>query len=276
MRTYYALLTSLTLFNTWCARAQTTSPRVGHHTAPPAVFEERGGGTCDTIDFEVYPEGTVITDQLQSCGVVFEDAITTIYAGLYGSVIHNNPTWYEAITMRFVDPDDASIPAPVSYVSFGNMVDPALSNEVDYITVKAYDTDGVLLAFLGNASPERVEVITDAPVIATIVVDDSLGTAYILDDIVIAQGVPDAVTERTSASWVRVFPDPFQDEVHVRANFRGSRPWITDVQGRSLSTPMPRSEESGWCMDLRSLTSGIYLLHVQENERVRTQRIVKQ
>lgn len=88
--------------------AQTASPASGHPGT--GILVQRDGPERDTLDFTDYPSGTVISDQFADCGVLFEEAETYIYAPPYpyGSILHST-TWFNALTLRFVDPMDPSV-----------------------------------------------------------------------------------------------------------------------------------------------------------------------
>lgn len=152
----------------------------------------------------------------------------------------------------------------------------AFYNAVDLLSVKAYDADGELIGWTHNASASWVEVDLGAAIIASVVVDDSLSTSFVLDNIVVRRESPTAgVADQASEQGMRVFPDPFQDEVHVRTGTRTARPWVTGIDGRMVPTAPPTAEEGGWRLDLHALPSGVYLVHAGGLQRPLTQRIIK-
>jgi hypothetical protein len=87
--------------------------------------------------------------------------------------------WYAPMVISFVDPDDASVYAPRSYIAFDNVIEA----EVDYIDVTVYDSsDNEVFSYL-SASPEYVEIDLDSAVGAYMVLDDSSATAYVVDNL---------------------------------------------------------------------------------------------
>jgi hypothetical protein len=257
------------------ASAQTTPPMEGVHPLPAPVGMQRGGASCDTISFTGLASNVAVTDQYQSCGVVFENSATYDYgSGSYGSVLHSTD-WFDSLVVRFVEPDDAMTPRPVQYLSFGNLIDPNVSAETDYISVRVYDAAGNLLHWESNTSASRVDLDLGAPIIARVVVDDSLSTAYILDDFVFSGTSTSGLHELAGDAGLSVYPDPFQDGIQVRTGVgcRGLR--VMDLAGHVLAIPAPRSEGTLWRLDLRMLAPGVYLLQVDEADGPRAVRIVK-
>ena len=127
------------------AHAQATPRMEAAHPTHTAVGTARGGVSCDTISFDGLTSGTVVDNQYQACGVVFENARSEDYGeSTYGNVLRSS-TWFDSLVVRFVEPSNASVPRPVQYFSFENVVDPAISFETDYISVRVYDTGGNLV-----------------------------------------------------------------------------------------------------------------------------------
>lgn len=151
------------------------------------IISEKASSS-DTVTFNEYPSGTLITNQYLNMGVLFSGVggnpppeVYDYGPTSYGRVLigHN---WYDGILIKFVEPLDSTLYRPVSSIAFDNPV----SAEVDFITIKVYGINDSLLFTHTSASPERVEINLGNSVAAYMILDDSAATAYILDNLTLS------------------------------------------------------------------------------------------
>lgn len=264
----------LICLSTLC-HAQST-PAVNTHPSSPSI-DTRGGG-CDTIGFDPYTTNEIIGEQYLNCGVVFENAMVHDYGeATYGKIIHGSSDWYDSLVVHLVQPNDASTPRPVQHFSFDNVVDPNISTEVDYVTVRCYDINNTLVASASNTSASRTEIVLSAPLIVRVVIDDSASTAYALDDFVFDGPSITGVSSVHDTPAITVFPDPVMDELQVQGLNSTTTPLflITDVNGRVVLRPVAVREGAMWRLDLRGLRAGAYFLHMHASGWHNVQRVIK-
>lgn len=143
----------------------------------------------DTITFSPYSGGTVITNQTFTKGAIFSgvgtpDPVVQDYgAGSWSKVLRSD-TWYDPIRVDFVDTLTGSSLALVQKIELENPID----SEVDYLTVDVYDEFNNLLYHHLSASPEYITIDLGIPSAAYMILDDSLSTAYIVDNILLDFG----------------------------------------------------------------------------------------
>jgi len=215
MKTKLLLLVLLPSF----VLAQSTPPS-NFQSESPSISYLRGYG--DTITFEGYPSNSVITDQYLSNGAIFSgysgsgDPVTwdyTIYS--WTSILHSDD-WYNPLKLKFVDPSDSTVIKPISQLTFYN----PQASEIDYIKVVVYDVNDSPIASYMSISPEWVTINLGASVGAYAVFDDSLSTAYIIDNISFLQegdatGVSQSPATQNSSV---VYPNPFNSSTTIMIN----------------------------------------------------------
>jgi hypothetical protein len=133
----------------------------------------------DMIRFNEYSTNTVITDQYTDRAVLFsgtvegQDPVVYDYGpDQWGRALHSY-NWYGEILVRFVVPQNPETPRLVRYISFDNPIEP----EIDYVNVKVYDNQDLLIYNYTSRSPERISVDPGKTIAAYMVLDDSLQTA---------------------------------------------------------------------------------------------------
>ncbi len=83
---------------------------------------------------------------------------------------------------------------------------------------------------------------------------------------------PVILQENTTSDDLRVFPNPADNKVHVSAEKRIDRVFVTDLSGKVMITqPGGQAEQ---VLDLSGLQSGVYLLLVQTDSRTHTRKLL--
>jgi len=234
-------------------------------------FESAFTSSGDTVTFEEYGTGTVITDQYISHGMFFsgvesgQNPVIHDYGpAVYTRVLHSYD-WFGPLKITFIVPGDSSLtPQPVTSLSFDNPVD----SEIDYIDVKAYNSDSVLVYQYTSTSPEHVAIAFTEPV-AYIVFDDSSNTAYVIDNI-LTNSVPVSIEKQpavqaTSIQLFANYPNPFNPQTTIRFALAKSSDVmlkVFDMAGREVRVLidgiMPAGEHEAK-FDAADLPSGVYL-----------------
>jgi len=143
----------------------------------------------DTITLGSYSGGTVITNQTFTKGAVFSgigtpDPVVQDYGvGSWGNVLRSD-TWYDPVRVDFVDTLTGLNLALVQKIELENPID----SEVDYVVVDVYDEFDNLLYHYLSASPEYITIDLGIPSAAYMILDDSLNTAYVVDNILLDFG----------------------------------------------------------------------------------------
>lgn len=231
--------------------------------------------SSDTVTFNEYPIGTQITNQYLSMGVLFSGVggnpppeVYDFGSSSYGRVLisHN---WYDGILIKFVEPLDSTVYRPVSSISFDNPI----TEEVDYITVKIYNTNDSLLFTYTSASPERVEINLGNPVGAYMILDDSAGTAYVVDNLTFnttALGVKDNPDRLMKDIMLYPnYPNPFNPLTKIRYSIPSSQHVtlkVYDIVGREIMTLVDGIKPVGIhneLLDASLLPSGVYFYRLQ-------------
>lgn len=167
---------------------------VQSQTSPPTKDFKPGNSpspkyVTDTITFSPYASGTVITNQTYPKGAVFSgvgtaDPVVYDYgAGSFGKILRSD-TWYDPVRVDFVDTLTGTNLALVQKIELENPI----NSEVDYITVDVYDEFNNLLYHYNSASPEYITIDLGTPMAAYMILDDSLNTAYVVDNILLDFG----------------------------------------------------------------------------------------
>ena len=143
---------------------------------------------ANVVTFSELSSGTEVTNQYLSYGILFSGVNSgpspQIYdfSGSYGKVLISYD-WYSAIKLTFVNPLNASEYNPITNFQFSNPI----TSELDYVVVKAYNRNDELVKYYASASPENVSLSFATDSVAYIILDDSLSTAYVIDNISFSQ-----------------------------------------------------------------------------------------
>jgi hypothetical protein len=204
------LLTGMTLMS---FAQQTPCFDLPPHGSINAISLQKDFG--DTITFEEYSSGTIITDQYLSRGAIFSGLPNGAYCDTYdygeltyGKILKSS-SWYDIVKLEFVDPNDASVPQPIKYFGYDNPVD----SEIDYIVTNFYDANDALVYTYTSTSPEIVSIDLTSTPATYVTFDDEQGSAYVLDDIwfLIDSTVVENVHE-SEISKISISPNPFMDQ----------------------------------------------------------------
>ncbi len=230
---------------------------------------------CDTLDFEGITSGTDITNQFQACGVVFSsNGVLTApqtydYGiGAYTSILHSYD-WYGELRMDFVDPLNGTTHVPVGSVWFTNPVD----SELDYIVAKAYDEGGVLLDSVYSVSPDTVELTSSGSLIAYVILDDDQSSAYVIDNVVISGGSPDAVNELSLPALV-VLPTLTSETITVRTGTTDRVELLVIASDGRIAAQQVVNDASA-TLNVQHLAIGTYTVVCNGAGGQRTARFVK-
>jgi hypothetical protein len=160
---------------------------------------------AETVTFDEYPQGTVITNQYVHLGVLFsghagssDPEIFDYGPESHGRVLINN--WWDPMKISFVNPTNPDEYCPVSEIEFDNPIDV----EVDYIVIQVYNSAGTLIHEETSTSPERVVIDLGGAIGAYMVLDDAQDTAYVIDNLFFARG-PSPVEAETWGEVKRLF-----------------------------------------------------------------------
>lgn len=249
--------------------AQRTSP-----AASPAleVQGERLLTVTDTITFDELVSGTIVTDQYAAQGALFMgydgsgDPETYDYGtGSFGPILHSD-NWYNPIRMNFVDTIDSSFPAFAKKIEFDNPID----SEVDYISFKVYDENDNLIHSYMSTSPEHVEVEFDDYIASYVVFDDSLQTAYVIDNILLDISSDYVSVEEEGAAEFSIYPNPSKGEFNLSSSQTIEEIRVMDASGKQLEVINPQAKS--YMLEINQ--PGVYFLMIQTTSDVQTQKVV--
>jgi hypothetical protein len=180
----------------------------------------------DMITFSEYAGGAVITDQYTDQGIVFsglldgqDPRIQEYSPETWGNVLRSFD-WYGPILANFVDPENPENPQYVGHISFDNPID----TEIDYINVKVYNLQDELLYNYTSKSPERVSIDLGKPVAAYMIIEDSAGTAFIIDNLRTdnlgaVSGIDDISSNNSLPLEIQLqqnYPNPFNPKTNIQ------------------------------------------------------------
>jgi hypothetical protein len=276
------LFQTILLLATASCFAQSSPPAVTEAPYAEAGIPEAFSMT-DTITFTSYATGTIISNQYQVLGALFAghngslDPVTQDYGpGSFGSVVHSD-NWYNAMRLNFVDSLNPSVYRTVSYIEFDNPIYP----EDDYIDVRVYDVNDSLLYQYMSLSPEHVTINVPPPYGAYITFDDSLNSAYVIDNILFDFSVPTGLPSLINNIGFDVYPSPFQNELNVVLEAS-----VTDRTGISIINMLgetvmheissEKQKGSPLTLNTSALRAGVYFLKVTGDGAVGVKKIVKQ
>ena len=218
----------------------------------------------DTVDFELYPTGTVITNQYQYLGVVFSGAFGSgnpdVYdygATSYTRVLKSD-NWYNPIKVSFVDTANALLYDPVSHIEFDNPENVS----GDYIIIDVYDTVGVVVFHGTSFSPQHFTINLGGNNGAYMILDDSMTTAYVVDNIFVSKSTT-GIEETVVNNKAVCYPNPFINSTQIFFNndisIHNATLLVTDISGSIVKTV---DHVSGNQLEFfrRQLSSGMYFL----------------
>ena len=249
-------------------------PFIASAQMTPAPFPGVAGTTIasvrdfgDTIDFEAYPTGTVITDQYWSNGAIFSGTVPGTYADIYdygsslfGRILKSN-TWYDKVKLRFVSPEDSTEKMLIRYFTFQNPI----NSEIDYIKVRFYDLEDSIIFTYTSASPEWVNVDLGSNSAAYVTFDDAQNTAYVVDNIWFSQdSLATATPFVVSNDRVTIYPNPADQFISVKFNepSSGYSMKIFDPMGRLVF----HDQVEGEFIDVSSIHDGAYWLQIETSK----------
>ena len=179
----------------------------------------------DTMTFYGMPSYTTITNQYLYTGAFCSgyngsfDPVTYDYGTTsYGSVMHSD-NWFNALRINFVDPNNQNLYVPINHVEFDN---PIAVTETDYMSVDIYDFNNALLLHYMSTSPEHVVINFSTCTAAYMVLDDSAGTAYVVDNILFSDCNLTGISSAENETGITVYPVPSKGELNISANFNVS------------------------------------------------------
>jgi len=251
------------------AQSQSITPR--EITFPEnSVSEREISSEGDTITFSGHPGETIITDQYQEQGFLFSgfdgstSPVVADYGNQYGRVLRSSD-WYSGIRIDFVQSQNPALNVLVSKIEFDNKV---AEGEIDYVAVKVYDSDDQLIHHYVSISPEHVIIQLTSSSAAYFTVDDSLGTAYILDNFHV-DGLTLGINEEIAPEF-SLFPNPSSAISTIK-----SEKIITDIkvitlQGQLVFHSTPFSKTSTFEIE----NNGLYLVSVSNGDSITTKKLV--
>ena len=237
----------------------------------------------DTITFTPFSNGTIITNQYLNKGLVFAgyngstDPVIEDYSliGLpYGKVLRSD-NWYNALRINFVDTLNGSQYILAKKIEFDNVLDSALvhNKEVDYMSIDVYDSMDILIYHYLSSSHEHVVLNFGTPSAAYIVIDDSAGTAFVIDNILIDNFNSTSIDEPSLFSNL-FFPNPFTDELNFKFTINGIyQVALYDITSRKLAE---QQFTNSITLSTEQLVKGIYLYQVRnKNGVIKQGKVVK-
>ena len=169
----------------------------------------------DTLTFAPYAQGTIMNTQYLNKGVVFsgfngstDPTIWDYGTGSYGRVLISD-NWFNPLRINFVDSSNSSQYRLAQRIEFDN---PIAVTEVDFISVDVYDSMNTVIYHYLSASPEHVVINLATPSAAYLTLDDSAGTAYVVDNIQVDFGNTTSINEMAANNF-SVYPNPFSDQL---------------------------------------------------------------
>jgi hypothetical protein len=248
------------------AFAQTTpsqSPYIG--TATPSIVS-----VGDTMDFEQFPSGTIITNQYQYLGILFSgyngSGNPDVYD--YGPTVYTkilkSDNWYNPMKLTFVDPLNPTAFNPVQYIDFDNSEDAA----GDWVIIDVYDSTGAVVYHGSSFSPDHVSINLGSSIGAYMVLDDSLQTAYIIDNILLNLGTSGIgeIQEITTS----VYPNPFRENTTLSiGSYAASKNLTLDISDATGKMVYHSEVLPGSKTNLNLATSpGFYIYKITDGSKV--------
>ncbi|NND93931.1 MAG: T9SS type A sorting domain-containing protein [Flavobacteriales bacterium] len=228
----------------------------------------------DTITFDEYTTGDIITDQYVDYGILFEgfgdNGAPVVHD--YGDPQFFGPTlrsenWFDEMKLTFVDPMNPSDNQLARKIEFDNVVDYA--GETDFISVDVYNAQDELIDHYLSDGPERVVLEYEMPEVAYIVLDDSAITAYVIDNILIDFEGASSVLERFEFEF-DIFPNPSSGLFRITSEKSIDQLQVHDSSGRLIEQISPRKSE----YFLELIEPGMYSVSFHSQGRMTTKTVV--
>ncbi len=230
----------------------------------------------NSITFSEYPPDTVVTTQYLNEGVVFSgfngSSPPVIYdygSSSFGSILHSD-TWYSPFRVDFVDPANPSQYQLASKIEFDNAINS--TSETDYMNIDVYDSNGILLRNYLSTSFEHVIIDLGVASAAYMTIDDSNGTAFIFDNLLVT--FDNLATQQNSAQDYTVLPNPCAEALKITAPLNEA----TEISFYSLTGTrlLTQSFTQTTTINTASLPAGMYLYTMtNKSGGVKTGKIVK-
>ena len=244
----------------------------------------------DTITFEEYGTGTVITDQYLSEGIIFSglEAGQNPVIHDYGESTHTSTLhsydWFGALVVHFVNPENSEEYRNVRHISFDNPID----TEVDYISIAVYDAEDLILYQSVSTSPERVTINLENSPAAYMVLDDSANTAYVIDNLTTdsvstVSNISEKFAQHMLPAQINLeqnYPNPFNPSTRINYSLPKSdlvNIIVYDSQGREVDVLVNEFKNQGSHtieFDGSGLSSGIYYYRVQAGNFINTKKMI--
>lgn len=274
--------------------AQFTCADAGPHEVTMTVTDL--GGNTSSATFNVTPidetppqftctESVFMCEgALQSPGVVATDncGATTVQTGgpVPGAMLEAG-TYTLQYTATDLSGNSATCEVPVTVVASiavdlgEDRTEPAGT----IITLTAGPDNGTeYLWTTGETTPTiEFELVEDVVIGVTATLEGCSGE----DEIVITLADPDGIAEVGPGEYLRFFPNPTQSTFYVAFDTEEVQHSVvvhlTDVNGRTIHNEHPGTVSPGQrhAIDLSAMPQGIYLITVQTEKFVRTDRIIK-
>lgn len=256
------LLTCLFSIVSIVALAQ-SSPMLGE--ASPSSFTDSRASIGDTANFTPFVQNEIITNQYESAGMIFQGWGGTTeprvqdYTSTYGKTLRSSD-WFGQIRVDFVDPSNPSNTNLISTFSLGNPID----TEVDYTTVQIFDQNDVLIHQSTGASPSTMFIDLGSAIGAYAILDDSLNSAYVVDNLVVNSGITVGIDQFESTS-LGVYPNPTGSYLTISLKGNGSgqgEVYLTDLSGKHVhSFGTPSIGSGSFNLEIpRHIPGGTYLV----------------
>ena len=260
------LVSGFFVFN---AQSQSITPKESDFSPSP-LFTRDINSENDTITFDGYVDGSVISNQYQEQGFLFSGfdgstaPVVADYGNTYGLVLRSSD-WFSGFRIDFVQPQDTALNVLASKIEFDNLVS---VTETDYVAVNVYNAQDQLIHHYMSISPEHVSIQLPSSSAAYFTVDDSSGTAYILDNFHI-----DGLTLGFGNSPETDFslsPNPSPATTTIISKEIITEVQVMTLQGQLVYQSRPFSRNTHFQVQ----TSGLYLVSVSNGRSVTTKKIV--